>query len=177
MSVDTLIDKLTPCLIDTSTGKILPTIFSIASSEEITGLQSKGWAFDWDADELGKTNVYKLLIKGDTTLQALIATEVFRGAVYIHLLESAPHNRGENKQYEGVGGHLFAIAMRLSMALGFGGYIFFDAKNMELVKHYSDMLGANRLYSPVHEYRMEVQEEDASKIISRYTMEGDLNVV
>jgi len=67
--------------------------------------------------------------------------------------------------------------MRLSVALGFGGYIFFDAKNMELVKHYSGMLGANRLYSPIHEYRMEVQEESASKIINKYTMEGDLNVV
>jgi len=177
MNLDTIIDKLTPCLIDTSTGEILPTVFSIASKDEITGLSAKGWAFDWDADELGKTNVYKLLVKGDTTLQGLIATEVFRGAVYVHLLESAPHNRGVNKQYEGVGGHLFAIAMKLSTALGFGGYIFFDAKNMELIKHYIDMLGANRLYSPTHEYRMEVQEENASKIISKYAMEGDLNVV
>jgi len=130
MSLDTIIDKLTPCLIDTSTGKILPTIFSIASSDEIIGLSAKGWDFDWNTDELVKTNIYKLLIKGDTILQGLIAMEVFRGAVYVHLLESAPHNRG-----------------------------------------------ANRLHSPAHEYRMEVQEENASKIISKYTMEGDLNVV
>jgi hypothetical protein len=62
------------------------------------------------------------------------------------------------------------------MALGSGGYIFFDVKNMELVKHYTDLLGANRLYSPVHEYRMEVQEERAAEILNLYTMEGDLDV-
>jgi hypothetical protein len=45
-------------------------------------------------------------------------------------------------EYEGVGGHLFAIALKLSHSNGFGGYAYFDAKNMELVKHYSDMIGA-----------------------------------
>jgi hypothetical protein len=133
MPLDTLIDKLTPCLIDIATGDVLPTIFSVAAKEDVTGLPSKGWAFDWSASELGKTNIYKLMIKGDDTIQGLIATEVFRGAVYVSILESAPNNRGASKRYEGVGGHLFAIAMRLSMSLGFGGYIFFDAKNMELV--------------------------------------------
>jgi len=177
MPIDTFIDKLTPCLIDATTGEILSTIFSIAAKNDISELTNKGWAFDWNANSLEKLNIYKLLVKGDNTIQGLISTEVFRGAVYVHLLESAPHNRGDERKYEGVGGHLFAIAMRLSVALGFGGFIFFDAKNMELVKHYRDMLGANRLYSPVHEYRMEVQEENASKIINKYTMEGDLNVV
>jgi len=177
MPLDIHIDKLTPCLVDTATNEVLPTIFSIATAEDIAELDGKGWAFDWGVSSLEKINVYKLLIKGDDTIQGLVSAEVFRGAVYIQLLESAPHNRGQAKKYEGVGGHLFAIGMRLSMALGFGGYIFFDAKNMELVKHYRDMLGAKRLYSPVHEYRMEVQEENASKIIDKYTMEGDLNVV
>jgi hypothetical protein len=172
-----MIDKLTPCLVETATGQVLPTIFSIAADAEIIELTGKGWAFNWNAKELEKTNIYKLLIKGDETIQGLISTEVFRGAVYVHILESAPHNRGKEKRYEGVGGHLFAIAMRLSMALGFGGYIFFDAKNMELVKHYTDMLGANRVYSSVHEYRMEVQEECAAEILNLYTMEGDLDVV
>ena len=27
--------------------------------------------------------------------------------------------------------------MKLSVVIGFGGYIFFDAKNFELVEHYS----------------------------------------
>jgi hypothetical protein len=172
-----MIDKLTPCLVETATGKVLQTVFSLVSEEDILGLPVKGWLFDWTAEELHKTNIYKLLIKGDDTIQGLVSAEVVRGAVYVHLAESASHNRGENSQYEGVGGHLFAVAMRLSMALGFGGYIYFDAKNIELVEHYSKMLGATMLPTRFYEYRMEVQEEMATKIIEKYTMEGDLNVV
>jgi hypothetical protein len=58
---------------------------------------------------------------------------------------SAPHNRDENKKYAGVGGHLFAIAIKLSIANGFDGYICFEAKNLELVEHYAIMLGVTML--------------------------------
>jgi hypothetical protein len=177
MALELFVDKLTPCLINTATNKIVPTVFSVATKYDIEGIQRKGWAFNWNDSTLEKVNIYKLMVKGDNAIQGLVATEVFRGAVYVNILESAPHNRGENKLYEGVGGHLFAIAMRLSMSLGFGGYIFFDAKNLELVKHYSETIMANKINSPVHLYRMEVQEENAEKIINKYTLEGDLHVV
>ena len=176
MKIDVLIDKLTPCLVEIATGKVLQTIFCIASDEDIAGLAKKGWLFDWSGEELRKTNIYKLLVKDDNTIQGLISAEIVRGAVYVHLVESAPHNRGNNKRYEGVGGHLFAIAIKLSIANGFDGYIYFEAKNMELVQHYSKMLGASRLPTRIHEYRMEVLEEQAHKIINEYTLEGDLNV-
>lgn len=176
MTIDIQIDKLTPCLLDTKTGEEVQTVFSIATSSDIEKLSEKGWLFDWTADELKKTNIYKLLVAHDNTIEGLVSAEVIRGAVYIQLVESAPHNRGVDKKYEGVGGHLFAIAMKLSTVNGFGGYVFFDAKNMELVNHYSDMLGAERLPSRIHDYRMEVLEDVAQKIIAKYTLEGDLSV-
>ena len=176
MKIDILIDKLTPCLIEVSTCKVLQTVFSIATADDISGLNEQDWLFDWTAEALQKTNIYKLLIKGDDTIQGLASAEVIRGAVHVHLVESAPHNRGEKKQYEGVGGHLFAIAMKLSDANGFGGYIFFDAKNEDLVRHYSDMLGASIVRTRVHEYRMDVSERNAHRIIKKYTLEGDLDV-
>jgi len=176
VKIDIFIDKLTPCLVEVASGKVFPTTFCLASEKEITGLTKKGWLFDWADVDLRKTNVYKLLIKDDNTMQGLISAEVIRGAVYVHLVESAPHNRGKTKQYEGVGGHLFAIAMKLSVVNGFDGYIFFEAKNIELVQHYTKMLGASRLPTHVHEYRMEVSEEQAYKILNEYTLEGDLNV-
>jgi len=175
IKIDILIDKLTPCLIEIATGKVLQTTFCLASNEDITGLTEKGWLFDWLSDELKKTNIYKLLIEGDDTIQGLVSAEVVRGAVYVHLVESAPHNRGVDKRYEGVGGHLFAIAIKLSIVNGFDGYIFFEAKNMELVQHYSKMLGATRLPTRYHDYRMEVLEEQAHTIIDEYTLEGDLD--
>jgi len=176
MTVDIIIDKLTPCLIELSTGKVLQTVFSIASKDDILGLKKKGWLFDWSDDVLQKTNIYKLMVKDDSIIQGLISAEVVRGAVYVHIAESAPHNLPPNKKYDGVGGHLFAIAMKLSLSNGFGGYIFMDAKNQELVNHYVDKLGARRISTRFHMHRLEVSEENAQSVIEKYTLEGDLNV-
>jgi len=176
MKLDILIDKLTPCLVELSTGNILHTVFSIATDDDVSGLEDKGWFFDWTDDALHKTNIYKLMIKDDEAIQGLISAEVIRGAVYVHLAESAPHNRKPNKKYDGVGGHLFAIAMKLSLSNGFGGYIFMDAKNQELVDHYIKMLGARRVSTRFHPHRLEVSEENAQIVVGKYTLEGDLDV-
>jgi hypothetical protein len=177
MYVDVLIDRLTPCLYKIATGELMQTVFSVTQTEELINLQKKGWNFNWHSVGIDpKLNVYKLLVKGDEAIQGLVATEVNKNAVYVSLAESAPHNLGKNKEYDGVGGHLFAIAIKLSFALGFGGFIYMDAKNMELVKHYHEKLGAERIYSRVHAYRMEISEENAQKVLEKYTLEGDLNV-
>jgi hypothetical protein len=176
MKVDILIDKLTPCLVEVASGKVLQTTFSLVTRNDLAGLKRKGWLFDWTDEELRVCNIYKLQIKGDNVIQGLVAAEVYRGAVYVSLVESAPQNKPPNKKYEGVGGHLFAIAIKLSAALGFGGYVFLDAKNTDLVKHYSDMLGAVETPTRFHEYRMEVLEDAAQKVLETYTLEGDLNV-
>lgn len=176
MKIDILIYKLTPCLREISTGAILQTTFSQAKDSDVADLQSKGWNFDWADQALKRTNIYKLQLKDDEVIQGLISAEVVRGAVYIHLAESAPHNLGKNKMFDGVGGHLFAIAIKFSVALGFYGYVFFDAKNMDLVRHYSEKFGAERVLTRFHEYRMEIDEEKAQKLLENYTLEGDLNV-
>jgi hypothetical protein len=176
MQLDICIDRLTPCLVEISTGKILQTTFSLTKPNEIQNLQSKGWNFDWADRELARCNIYKLQLLNEDVIQGLVATEVFRGAVYINLAESAPHNQQPDKKYDGVGGHLFAIAIKLSMAIDCGGYVFFDAKNAELVEHYSNKFGANLLGAHIHQYRMEIDEYEAQRLIDKYTLEGDLNV-
>jgi len=156
---------------------LLPTVFSIAKTEELVELQNNGWNFDWHSVGLNPSyNIYKLIVQGDTIIQGLIATEVKKNAVYVALAESAPQNLGDDKGYEGVGGHLFAIAIKLAVALGFNGYIYLDAKSEELVEHYQKTLGADRIYSRIHEYRLEVSEESACKVLEAYTLEGGLNV-
>ena len=176
MGIDVWIDKLTPCLEETTTGEIFQTTFEIAKESELIGLQEKGWNFNWAAPELSQSNIYKLQLKDDDTIQGLVSAEVVRGAVYVHIAESAPHNLGKNKKFSGVGGHLFAIAIKLSAANRFDGYIFFNAKNPELVKHYQDTFGARRLNVRIHEYRMEIDELKAKELLETYTLEGDLNV-
>ena len=176
MQIDITIDKLTPCLVEISSGKVLQTTFSLAKQDEICDLQSKGWNFNWSDRELARCNIYKLQLKDDDEIQGLVATEFFRGAVYISLAESAPHNQQPNKRYDGVGGHLFAIAIKMSMAVDCGGYVFFDAKNTQLVKHYIEKFSANLLGARIHQYRMEIDVDEAQKLIEKYTLEGDLNV-
>jgi hypothetical protein len=44
-------------------------------------------------------NVYKLLIDGNVETQGLAAMEVVKGSVLVHLVESAPHNKDDNKKW------------------------------------------------------------------------------
>ena len=122
--------------------------------------------------DLEKTEIYKLRIAGDDNIQGLVALTDFKRdkAIYVNLAESAPHNMGIGKKYSGVGGHLFAIAADISYEKGYGGFIFMDAKNTELVEHYSKTLGAVLLGRP-HPYRMFVDEENAMKLLNTYTLE------
>jgi len=176
MKLNIIIDELTSCLIEVSSGKIFQTTFSLALKNDLQDLNQKGWIFNWMDNELSRCNIYKLQILGDNAIQGLVATEFFRGAVYISLAESAPQNQLPTKMYDGVGGHLFAIAIMLSKAVGCGGYVFFDAKNKELVEHYRIKFGANLLGARIHKYRMEIDVDAADELINKYTLEGELNV-
>ena len=61
--------------------------------------------------------------------------------VYMHLVESAPFNKGGQKVYSGVPGNLVAFACRLSFQRGFEGNISFVSKT-HLINHYIETLGA-----------------------------------
>ena len=171
MGVDITIDELTPCLVESTTGRIVQTAFSVASQKELKNLKKQGWLFDWSDEALKQDEIYKLTVIGSEDIQGLIALkyEERSQAVYAHIAESAPVNRGAGKKYYGVGGHLFAIAAKKSFDKGYGGFVFLDAKNRELVSHYRDALGAVLLGMP-HPYRMVVDEEAAVKLLEKYTL-------
>lgn len=170
--VNMQIDKLTPCLENAKTREIVQTAYKLASKEELSRLE--GWKFNWTDKGLENSEVYKLTLKDDEKIQGLIALTKFERdkAVYVNIVESAPHNLGKNKQYNGVGGHLYAIAVQKSIERGYGGFVFMDAKNMELVKHYKETLGATLLGHP-HEYRMFIDEENAQKLVKIYTLKEE----
>ena len=166
------IDKFTPCLENAKTGKLVPTIISKVTTDELKTLN--GWNFNWLEDTLSDSDIYKLHTTKDDNIQGLIAITDFPKdmAVYVKLAESAPHNLGINKKYNGVGGHLFAAAAKVSVDKGYGGFIFMDAKNEELVKHYNKTLDAVLLGRP-HPYRMFIDEENAKKLLKTYTFEEE----
>ena len=167
--MEVLIDQFSPCLMDTDSGALVDTVFSKISPKEFHNLH--GWAFDWTDSALRQDEIYKLSVVGSTSIEGLVAIQYLTRdrAVYVRLAESAPHNRGPAKRYLGVGGHLFAIAARKSVEAGFGGFFFMDAKNLELVHHYQEALGAVWLGMP-HEYRMLVEEDAAARLLDIYTL-------
>ena len=170
--MDITIDKFTPCLEETATGQLVPTIYKKASKAELESLS--GWNFNWLADDLESAEIYKLGAVGDDTAQGLVAVTDFPRdmAVYVNIAESAPHNLGQGRKYSGVGGHLFAIAAQISWDKGYGGFLFLDAKNSELVEHYKRTLGAVLLGRP-HPYRMFVDEKHAIELLNTYTFEEE----
>ena len=169
-NLNVTIDKFTPCLENAKTGELVATSYTLIDTAELKKL--RGWKFDWTHPSLNGAEIYKLTLKDGDEIQGLVALTEFDKdrAVYVNIAESAPENIGQNKQYNGVGGHLFAIAARRSVDLGYGGFMFMDAKNLELVEHYQKTLGATLLGRP-HPYRMFVDEDAAKKLLEVYTLE------
>ena len=143
------IDKLTNSIVNRLSGDSFNTDVVKLTKEEISKLK-KGWKFDW-AKELQNGIVYKLVITHyPDVIQGLISMEGQQGFVYMKLVETAPHNYGKNKIYEGVLGNLVAFACKNSFDLGMDGYVAFDAKT-KLINHYAKTLKAkvisgNRMY-------------------------------
>lgn len=160
--IDLEIDELTDCLKDTKTGNLVDTEVKTLPRKNIKGL-TKDWAFDWskvDKDDMLR-GVY---VKGDKTLQGLAAIKDLPAehTMYVSLVESNPINRGANKRYSGVGGHLFAEACKQAKDKGYD-YIYFDAKT-KLISHYEKELGATRITSQ----RMVIDGKAFNDLIKKY---------
>jgi hypothetical protein len=83
--------------------------------------------------------------------------------VYVHLIESAPFNLGQNKVYYGVPGNLFAFVCRISFHRGFDGYVSFTSKT-QLIEHYQKTLEAIN----VGGHLMVINTDAALKLIDKY---------
>lgn len=170
--VDLEVDSFTPCLVDRITGEIIDTDYCIVAPSELGGFKKQGWLFDWTDKSLKDSSIYKLCLRADAMAQGLVALEFNDAdrAVHIILAESAPHNKGHSKRYDGVGGHLFAIAAKVSLEVGYGGFIYFEAKNMNLVRHYQEKFGAVYIGIP-HPYSMIIDEYAAQRLLNSYTID------
>ncbi len=166
------IDGFTPCLEETATGKIVDISYSPVSQPELKAL--KKWKFKWKSLGTDNLKIFKLTVTGDERIQGLIALQNIPSdkAVYVKIAESAPHNIGITKEFKGVGGHLFAIAIHRSIELGYDGFVYMDAKNLRLVSHYAKTLGAVFIGTP-HPYSMAIDETTAKRIINFYNFKGE----
>ena len=128
-------------------------------------LKRNGWLFDWKYElKQPEREVYKLTIPNNITIiQGLISLEIKTDHIYMHLVESAPFNKGKSKVYSGVPGNLVAFACRLSFQRGFEGNVSFISKT-QLIEHYTKTLGAYHFGGRL----MIIESEAALKLIDKY---------
>ena len=81
----------------------------------------------------------------------------------MHLVESAPFNKGKGKMYAGVPGNLVAFACKLSFQRGHEGNVSFLSKS-QLIEHYEKTLGAFHFGGRV----MIIETQSALELIDKY---------
>ena len=156
------IDRLTNSIVNRFTGDSFDTDFMELHIDELNSLK-KGWKFDW-SKEFSDGKVYKLVIRHyPEVIQGLISLIDKKDHLFMNLLESAPHNFGNKKIYEGVAGNLVACACKLSFECGYSGYVAFEPKT-KLIEHYKKTLNAKLISNN----RMIIDIGAASLLIKKY---------
>jgi hypothetical protein len=166
IGMDFVVDKLTNSIENTFTGDRFQTEISVLSSSELKKVTKKnGWLFDWKIEmQHPERDVYKLtIVNNQDVIQGLISLEVKSDHVFLHLIESAPFNKGKTKVYSGVPGNLVAFACKLSFQRGYDGYVSFISKS-QLIAHYQETLGAIHFGGRL----MIIETPAALRLIDRY---------
>jgi hypothetical protein len=164
--LDFVIDKLTNSIENILTGDSFATDISILKRSDLNTVSRKNkWQFNWTEEfDQPERDVYKLtIVNNSTIIQGLISLEVKSDHVYMHLVESAPFNKGKTKVYSGVPGNLVAFACKLSFQRGHEGNVSFLSKT-QLVAHYEKTLGALHFGGRV----MIIETKAALKLINKY---------
>ena len=166
IGLDFEVDKLTNSIENVVTGDSFATDITIISIADLKTITKKnGWQFDWKLElRQPEKDVYKLtIVNNQSVIQGLISLEIKSDHVYMHLVESAPFNKGKSKVYAGVPGNLVAFACKLAFQRGHEGNVSFFSKT-QLVQHYIDTLGAIHFGGRV----MIIDTNAALKLINKY---------
>src|ERR1017187_7757189 len=131
-----LVDKLTNSIENTLTGDKVETEIVLLTTHDLTRLRTLTWAFDWTLELLERGREVHALIKKiePDEWQGFVSFSDEADHIFMHLLESAPFNRGREKLYEGVPANLVAFVCKTSFERGHGGNIAFIAKT-NLISH------------------------------------------
>jgi hypothetical protein len=166
VGLDFVIDKLTNSIENVVTGDSFATDISLLKSSDLKNTtKTKDWLFDWKYEfQQPERDVFKLtIVNNSEIIQGLICVEVKEDHVYMHLVESAPFNKGKTKVYTGVPGNLVAFACKLSFQRGHDGNVSFIAKT-QLIDHYEKSLGAIHFGGRV----MIIETKSALQLINKY---------
>jgi hypothetical protein len=166
IGLDFEVDKLTNSIENVVSGDSFATDITIIAISDLKNVTKKtGWQFDWKLElKQPERDVYKLtIVNNQSVIQGLISLEIKSDHVYMHLVESAPFNKGKTKVYAGVPGNLVAFACKLAFQRGHEGNVSFFSTT-QLVQHYIDTLGAMHIGGRI----MIIDTNTALKLINKY---------
>jgi hypothetical protein len=163
--LDFIIDKLTNSIENILTGEVFDTEITRLFTKDSKQIKKDDWQFNWHKElKDSAKKVYKLTTKNNPTIiQGLMSLEDLKDHIFMHLIESSKFNKGKAKIYYGIPGNLVAYACKVSVDMGYEGYLAFDSKTA-LIKHYEQSLGATHFRG----LRMFIQPDAAIKLISQY---------
>lgn len=162
------IDGFAPCLIECKTGRVVKTTVKEMKRSELKGYnKSSGWYIDWSKVPHGKT-IKAIFAEGNNEIQGLIAYEELsdHSTINIHWTVANPKSNGnftKNKEYRGIGAHLFAIAAKASIECGYDGFVESKAANSRLLEHYVNEFGA----IPLGGYRFCLDDIAAKELLEK----------
>ncbi len=164
--LDFIVDQLTNSIQNVVTGDSFATEVAVLIRGDLKTIsKANGWLFDWRSELRNPIReVYKLnIVHNPFIIQGLISLELKQDHVYMHLVESAPFNKGKSKMYSGVPGNLVAFACKISFQRGYEGNVSFLSKT-QLIEHYEQSLGAIHIGGRV----MIIETETALKLMDKY---------
>ena len=167
------IDELTPCLKKAETGELFDTEVIRIKRKSFLQKYNKqnGWYVNW-SDLATNYEVYALVLKGTVEIQGLVAMKYNdeAQATFVDWMVANPKSnpqKAEAKEFIGIGGHLFAIAVDKSLEYGTNGEFYGFAANQKLLEHYEKSF--NAIYvGALHDYHFIIPEEEALKIKEEY---------
>jgi len=166
IGLDVEIDELTNSIKNVISGDSFSTDISRITKADLKNITKKNdWQFDWKLElKHPERDVYKLtIVNNQTIIQGLISLEVKSDHVFMHLVESAPFNKGKSKLYSGIPGNLVAFACKISFQRGHEGNVALISKT-QLIDHYTESLGAIHVGGRL----MIIDSSAALKLINRY---------
>jgi len=159
------IDKLTNSIEKAITGEVFDSQVTQVTVQDEKQIKKKDWQFNWKRELSDVTKeTYKLTtVNNPTVIQCLLCIEDKVDHIFMHLLESAPFNKGKTKVYVGVPGNLVAFACKTAFEKEYFGFVAFDSKTA-LISHYQKILGATLFRGQP----MFIETRAAAALVERY---------
>jgi hypothetical protein len=157
-----LLDTVSAELVD---ARLLPAV--LKDMKTITD----GWHFNWRRQfGLPHSKAFKIVTGHPERIEGLLIFQILnKEEPYMAYLESAPHNRGNEKQLDYVAGCLIAKACQLSTLEGIGhfrGFLSFQCMDEEVISVYHHKYGAYR----VNTTYMFIDPKTGNELVERYLL-------